>query len=155
MIRASLAGDTVGMMEVAEACGLFEGDQLDTLRATIDRFFGGAGDGDEFWLTDIEGTHVAGVACVSAEVMTDRVWNLLFVAVHPDSQGQGRGGAILDAVERELRRRGARMLIVETSGGDDFDRTRLFYGKQGFEQEGAVRDFYAAGADKIVFRKLL
>ena len=67
----------------------------------------------------------------------------------------GRGGALIREVETRLRDLGARMLIVETASGEDFEATRRFYRARGFEEEGAVRDFYAAGLDKIVFRKLL
>lgn len=48
-----------------------------------------------------------------------------------------------------------RMLIVETSGLPSFSGTRAFYVKCGCEEEGRIRDFYAAGEDKIVFRKVL
>ncbi len=51
--------------------------------------------------------------------------------------------------------RGGRMLLVETSGLPDFERTRAFYRKCGYEEEARIRDFYAAGDDKVVFRKVL
>ena len=155
MIRASRPEDTNEMMAIAEASGLFEGDQLGTLRDTIERFFAGRTERDEFWFTDFEADRAVGVAYCASEPMTDRVWNLLFIAVHPERQGAGRGGAILGEVESELRSKGARMLIIETSSGDDFEDTRAFYRKHGYDQEGTIRDFYESGADKIVFRKLL
>ena len=30
-----------------------------------------------------------------------------------------------------------------------------FYSKEGYEKEGQVRDFYADGEDKVIFRKVL
>ena len=42
------------------------------------------------------------------------------------------------------------MLLIETSSGDDFEDTRSFYRKHGYDEEGTVRDFYAGGADKVV-----
>jgi ribosomal protein S18 acetylase RimI-like enzyme len=50
---------------------------------------------------------------------------------------------------------GGRVLLVETSGTPDFERTRAFYRKCGYEEEARIRDFYQAGADKIVYRKAL
>jgi RimJ/RimL family protein N-acetyltransferase len=47
------------------------------------------------------------------------------------------------------------MLLVETSGLPDFERTRAFYLKCGYEEEAHIRDFYATGEDKVVFRKVL
>jgi hypothetical protein len=51
--------------------------------------------------------------------------------------------------------RGGRMLIVETSGSPDFERTRKFYIQCGYEEEARIRDFYATDDDKVVFRKVL
>lgn len=45
------------------------------------------------------------------------------------------------------------MLLVETLAS--FDRTRAFYSKCGYEEEARIRDFYAAGDDKVVFCKVL
>ena len=87
--------------------------------------------------------------------MTDRTWNLQLIAIHPDRQRQGRGAKLLRYVEQALMVRGGRMLLVETSGLPDFDRTRKFYIKCGYEEEARIRDFYATGDDKVVFRKVL
>jgi ribosomal protein S18 acetylase RimI-like enzyme len=54
-------------------------------------------------------------------------------------------------MEGVLRSTGARLLLVETSGMPDFSGQREFYRRLGFEQEARIRNFYAAGDDKIVF----
>ncbi|CAN0589115.1 unnamed protein product [Ectocarpus sp. 12 AP-2014] len=48
-----------------------------------------------------------------------------------------------------------RVLLVETSGNAGFARTRAFYAQAGYEEEARIREFYAAGEDKIIFRKAL
>jgi ribosomal protein S18 acetylase RimI-like enzyme len=47
------------------------------------------------------------------------------------------------------------VLLVETSGLPAFARARAFYRARGFDEEARIRDFYAAGEDKIVFWKAL
>jgi ribosomal protein S18 acetylase RimI-like enzyme len=54
-----------------------------------------------------------------------------------------------------LAERGERVLLVETSGTEDFEYVRAFYRKNGYEEEARIREFYAAGVDKIIFRKML
>jgi len=56
-------------------------------------------------------------------------------------------------VEQALALRGARLLLVETLAS--FERTREFYRRCGFDEEARIRDFYEAGADKIIYRKVL
>ena len=75
--------------------------------------------------------------------------------MHPNYQKQGRGKALLLHVEQMLAERGERILLVETSGTEDFEYVREFYRKSGYEEEARIREFYAAGVDKIVFRKAL
>ncbi len=73
-----------------------------------------------------------------------------------DPTAQERGTELLRYVEQTvLGVRGARVLLVETSGLPLFERTRAFYCKCGYEEEARIRDFYKAGDDKIVYRKAL
>lgn len=84
---------------------------------------------------------VVGAAYYAHEPLSDRMWNLYFIAVSPSRQGQGIGAALLDHVERELRQAGpdtAQVLIVETSSTDQYALTRAFYPKQGYVEEGRI-----------------
>ena len=58
-------------------------------------------------------------------------------------------------VEQDLRSAGARLLLIETSGVPDFAVQRAFYAGLGCHEEARIREFYAAGDDKIVYWKHL
>jgi ribosomal protein S18 acetylase RimI-like enzyme len=75
--------------------------------------------------------------------------------VHPNHQKKGYGKSLLQHVEQTLADQGERILLVETAGTDDFEYVRMFYRNNGYEEEARIREFYASGIDKIVFRKLL
>ena len=107
-----------------------------------------------YWLTYDDGGAVA-VAYYAPERMTEGTWNALLLAVRPDQQGKGLGASLMTYIEQTLSERGERVLLVETSGLDEFERTRNFYQKIGYEAEARIREFYARGEDKIVFRKVL
>ncbi len=110
---------------------------------------------DDVWFTDDGGNGPVGVAYLAPEKMTNGTWNLYWIAVHPDQQRSGRGTAILNHVINWLSDKGARLLLVETSGTEDFEYVRTFYSKQGFKQEARIHDFYDADVDKIVFIKCI
>jgi ribosomal protein S18 acetylase RimI-like enzyme len=153
MIRPTTPDDTAALIALAEAIG-FAPNEIEELRELLAGYFAGSLGRDHFWVTDDDGGLV-GVAYYAPERMTDGTWNLYLIAVRPDLQGQGRGSALLRYVEQTLRAQGDRLLLVETSGLPDFERTRAFYRKCGYEQEARIRDFYKAGDDKIVYRKAL
>ncbi|NEQ25238.1 MAG: GNAT family N-acetyltransferase [Microcoleus sp. SIO2G3] len=154
MIRPTTPDDTTALIALADATGLFPPSALELLRQMLSDSLGGNNDTEHFWITDDDNGPV-GVAYCEPERMTDRTWNLQLIAIHPDRQGQGRGATLLRYVEQALTARGGRVLLVETSGLPGFERTRAFYAKCGYEEEARIRDFYAAGDDKVVFRKVL
>nr|WP_290222107.1 GNAT family N-acetyltransferase [Trichocoleus desertorum] len=154
MIRPTTLDDTPALLALADATGLFPASALELLRQMLVDALEGDSDAEQFWITD-DNNGPVGVAYCEPERMTDRTWNLQLIAIHPDLQGQGRGVKLLRYVEQALRERDGRVLLVETSGLPSFDRTRSFYKKCGFEEEARIRDFYAAGDDKVVFRKVL
>lgn len=153
MIRPTAPDDTTALIALAEATELFEPNQLEELGEMLSDYLGGNSD-DRFWITDDDDGAV-GVAYCEMERMTDGTWNLQLIAIQPDRQGQGRGATLLRYVEQTLMVRGGRVLLVETSGLPDFERTRAFYRKCGYDEEARIRDFYKAGDDKIVYRKAL
>jgi len=154
MIRLTTPNDTTALLALTEATGLFESNQIEELAQMLNQHFSDEADSQGIWLTDYDNEPV-GVAYVAPERMTDGTWNLYLIAIHPDHQKQGRGAALLQYVEQMLTERGERVLLVETSGTDDFEYVRVFYRNNGYEEEARIRDFYTDGVDKIVFRKLL
>jgi ribosomal protein S18 acetylase RimI-like enzyme len=141
MIRPTTPDDSAALIALAVAAGMFPADETEALdKVLIDYFDGNLDDGHR-WVTDEEKGKPCGVAYYAPVPMADRVWNLYMIAVHPDYQGQGRGTELPRYVEDTLRASGQRMLLIETSGLSNYDRTRAFYIKHGYEQEARIREF--------------
>lgn len=154
MIRLTTPSDTNKLLALADATGLFEPNQIEELAQMLDQHFSDESDSEGLWFTDDDNEPV-GVAYVAPERMTEGTWNLYLIAIHPDYQKQGHGAALLRHIEQMLAKRGERVLLVETSGLEDFEYVRAFYQKSGYEEEARIREFYKAGDDKIIFRKAL
>lgn len=120
----------------------------------IDGFLSEA-DTADLWMTCEVGGEVCGFCYAVSEPMTEGTWNMLAIAVRPSRQGNGSGGALLNHLEDELRIRGQRLLIVDTSGSAAFEETRRFYRNNHYVEEARIRDYWAAGDDKVVFSKAL
>lgn len=159
MIRLIVSDDRDKIIALIEAIGLFEPDEIaDVAHMLSERFSNTSTHRDthrDMWFVDDESDNFVSVAYVAPERMTEGTWNLYLIAVHPRYQKQGRGAFLLNYVEQALVERQARLLLVETLALDEFDYVRKFYQKNGFEEEARIREFYAAGADKVIFWKAL
>lgn len=144
--------DTAPLLAIIEASGQFDDESLSHVRDTLAQHF--AGEGGALWLTADDGEPV-GVAYCAPEPVTRGTWNLLMLWTRADRHGRGHGAALVQHLERELTKREARLLIVETSGLASFGPARRFYSKCGFLQEATIKNFFAAGDDKLVFTKLV
>src|SRR5690242_470497 len=98
---------------------------------------------------------LVGYVCYGATPGTDRVYDLYWIATHPTFQGEGAGTQLLDEVERRLRQREARLLVVETSSRDDYRPTRRFYEKHGYVRSATIADFYAPADHRVIYTKRL
>lgn len=149
-IRAAKQRDLDSIKAIINATELFPSEYLDDMFSVPSD----GSDAQDFWFVFDNGKPLA-VAYCAPEPMTERAWNVLLMAVHPDHQGNGIGKLMMSHVEETLSTRDARLLIVETSGTMLFANARKFYDRIGYESEGRIRDYYAAGDDKIIFRKVL
>ncbi len=149
-IRSSIPSDLSAAKGIIDAVQLFPSDLLDGMFCTGTNEL----EQHEFWLTFDDGTPTA-IAYCSPEAMAEGTWNLLLIAVHTDRQGEGIGARLMSYVEEKLSAEGVRVLLVETSGTDDFIRTRAFYSRLDYNEEARIREYYGVGDDKIVFHKYL
>ncbi len=150
MIRPASTDDHDAIVGLAVVSGLFDADQTELLSEMLR-----SPDESHVWLADCVETQLVSVAFLAPEKMTSGTWNLYWITVHPHFQKTGRGTAMLKHIESMLLDRGVRILLVETAGTGDFEYVRDFYRRNGFENEGRIRDFYDTGIDKIIFRKKL
>ena len=154
LIRPATPEDAAAVVDLVVQAEMFSADEAGLVEGMLADYFGGNADGGHACVIDEEdGT--LGVAYYQPKPAADRVWDLTMIAVRPDRQGRGRGSAMLRGVEEDLRARGQRLLLVETSALPQYERTREFYARCGYEQEARVRDYWAEGDDLVVFRKAL
>ena len=154
MIRPARPDDTDALLALADASGLFQPHELEAVAGMIAAHFADELGPDHHWLVADDG-EAAGVAYYAPEPFTDGVWNLYMLAVHPDRRGRGTGASLVRHVEDALASRGARVLLIETSGLARFEPTRAFYLRLGYAEEARIRDYYRAGDDKVVYWKSL
>ena len=96
---------------------------------------------------------VKGYACYGPTPLTQGAYDLYWIVTDPVVQGKGFGRRLLEYVEKDIVRRGGRMLLIETSSQESYGTTIRFYKRNGYERVARIKDFYRIGDDKLVFSK--
>ena len=96
---------------------------------------------------------VHGYVCYGKAPLTDAVYDLYWIVVHPASWNQGMGSALLRHAEEEMHRLQARLLLIETSSLATYAAPRVFYERHGYEEKARILDYYALGEHKLVYSK--
>ena len=108
-----------------------------------------------YFIVEKEDDQVLGYACYGPRALTDRTYDLYWIAVGPNARRGGVGRGLLAATEAAVRSLGGRLLIVETSGLPKYEPTRAFYHATGYIHEATLKDFYSDGDDLVIFTKHL
>lgn len=143
--------DVPGIKQILDSIELFPSEILEDMIA--DYLTNPAS--EEIWFTDVENGNPIAFGFCAPEKLTEGTYNLYALGVRSDIQGKNTGSKMMNFIEEHLRANGHRILIVDTSGTEEFKQTRRFYEKLNYQQEAVIRDFWNEGDDKVIFWKKL
>jgi len=130
-------------------------DQLIALEL-IDHSILNPGQKDYDFILALDGSEqVIGYACFGPTPLTDRTFDLYWIAVDPDYAGHGVGKVLLKKVEEEIAAQNGRMIVIETSSASEYLPTRGFYLKNQYLLAETIKDFFRAGEDRVTYVKTL
>ena len=109
----------------------------------------------DIWFTESEDDKPISIGYCAPEKLTKGTYNLLALGVRSDIQSKGTGSRMMTFIENHLHAKGHRVLLVDTSGTNEFAQTRKFYEKLGYTKEAVVRDYWDEGDDKVIYWKKL
>ncbi len=107
-----------------------------------------------FVFADVDGRTV-GYSCHGPIACTLNSYDLFWIAVHKDCQGQGLGRRLLEESEQRIAAAGGQRIYVETSSRDQYLPTRTFYEHCNYTLEAQLKEFYGPGDDKAIFVKVV
>lgn len=150
-IRKVIEKDIYELKKVLDSIDLFPSEMLEDM---ISDYLTNP-ETEEIWFTETENDIPISIGFCAPEKLTEGTFNLYAIGVRSDIQSMGTGSRMMVFIENYLKESGHRILIVDTSGTDDFKLTRRFYEKLGYNREAVIRDFWADGDDKVVYWKRL
>jgi ribosomal protein S18 acetylase RimI-like enzyme len=98
---------------------------------------------------------VAGYVCYGHNNMTESTWDIYWIAVSHDHQGQGVGRQLMAFAEKNIQSAGGKLIILETSSTPIYDKTNRFYVSLDYKLDCRIKDFYSPGDDQIIYEKRL
>ena len=147
--------DVAALQRLVAATGVFYAqERAIALELLTQRLANGAKSGYSFFFAE-QGGELVGYCAWGDVPLTERSYDLYWIAVAPKAQGQGLGQALLRRAELAVARRGGGSLYIETSSRAVYRRTRRFYRDASYRQVARLRDFYAPGDHKIMFCKVI
>lgn len=154
MIRTATTEDAAGIHRVVVAAGMFTEDEAGFVPGLLADFLSSRKDASHGIIVLDDGG-VIGVAHWHPVEMADGVVDLTMIAVDPTAQGNGHGRTLMRHAEEQARGAGQRLMLVQTSGTDQYAKTRRFYAAIGYDEEARVRDYWTDGDDMVMFRLAL
>jgi ribosomal protein S18 acetylase RimI-like enzyme len=155
MIRPTQPGDTEALVEIARGTGVFKPHEVETLNEVLTDYHATMHKEGHRAVTFEKDGQILGLAYFAPAAMTDRTWYLYWIAVTKATQARGIGTTLLHYTEKEIQKQNGRLYLIETSSLPQYEKTRKFYVKHGYEQHAVIKDFYTDGDDLVVFRKHL
>jgi ribosomal protein S18 acetylase RimI-like enzyme len=157
-IRKIEPKDRSRIEEMVISSGKFNDVEIETaLELVDDALKEGEASGYIFVVLEYRNEHpmLHGYACYGPTPLTQGVYDLYWIVVDPSAQRKGFGRYLLEYVERDVIKRGGRMLLIETSSQETYSATIRFYERNGYQLAARIKNFYRIGDDKLVFSKEL
>lgn len=125
---------------------------LELADETIEKGMDGSG---YYWMKAEDEDGVVAFANYGKNDFSVHSWELYWIAVHQNSRHKKLGSALLKACEDDIRKRGGKILWIETAGRPLYAPTEGFYQRKGYELQASLKDFYGPGDPKQIYSRVL
>ncbi len=151
-VRRIEARDREAIRVLVEGTGAFKPHEVDVAMELVDAALSNPKQDDyhPYVIAEDDGTVVA-YACFGKNPMTRFTWDLYWIATRKDRMGKGYGRRMVAFVLEQVRARGGRLLVIETSSKESYGDTRAFYDKIGCTLAAQIKDYYDEGDDKLIY----
>lgn len=147
--------DIDAIVKMAGGTGFFREDEVEVAEELIrDRVEKGADSWYRFLFVERSGASApSGFACFGPIACTKGSWDLYWIVVAKEAQGEGLGKRLMLESEARVRGAGGRAVYVDTSSKAQYLPTRRFYEACGYVEAARLEDFYDVGDAKVVYVK--
>ncbi len=155
-IRKLLNKDKDKIREILVNTEMFTDEEIAVAVELMDEFLSkGEESGYEIYSAVAENDEVIGYICFGKRPLTLATFDIYWIAVKPSLHGGGIGKSLIKFAEQKIKEKGGKLILVETSSQEKYQKTRLFYKSCGYEEVARIKDFYKPNDDLIIFAKYI
>jgi GNAT superfamily N-acetyltransferase len=142
--------------EILRSAGFFYEFEIETALEIADETVSkGMEKSGYYWLKASDEDGIVAFANYGKNAFSTHSWDLYWIAVHQNSRNKKLGSLLLKAVEDDVKKRGGKILWIETSGRPLYASTEGFYKRNGYELQASLKDFYGPGDPKQIYSRQL
>ena len=149
-IRGLEPGDRPALEAILASDGSFTAAEIAVALELIDDALASPESSDYWFRLAVVRDRIAGYICYGPTPMTEATYDLYWIVCHAEFRGRGIAGALIEAMEDDLGRRGVSGVRVETSVKEGHAAARRLYERLGYPEVARLRDFYSRGDDLII-----
>lgn len=150
-IRPAVENDRQSLFSLVADISNFNQEEIELAREVIGDALDSEKNGYYLLTAERRDGRILGFICYGPIPISDKRWDLYWIAVDPRQGRSGIGSQLLAAMENGL---GPGMRIyVDTSSTPGYTAARSFYERHGYHMACTFPDFYREGDDKIVYFK--
>ena len=153
MLHVTARDERDAIVRLTASTGVFTALEVETVGELLDQYFADAAGSGYFCLSYGESERPLGFALWGTRDLSERGYDLFWIATHPDAQRRGVGQALLAAVEARIREAGGYWLTIETSSTAPYAAARRLYERCGYQASMTLPDFYRDGDGLVVYTK--
>jgi ribosomal protein S18 acetylase RimI-like enzyme len=155
IIRTTTEADVEAIVGIVEQGGVFTTEEAEMVKQLLDYYFRTPEQDEYIFITGEEDGAPVGFACYGRIALTQKNFELNWIATDQSAVRRGVGTQLLKAVEDLSRERGGRFLNLETSSTEPYAAARAFYERHGYTVVARIPDYYADDDGMLIFRKML
>lgn len=155
-IRPLEAKDRQRIQEIVSAVGNFNQADIKIAMELIDDVISKNGSSDyTVYVSQDDKDVVQAYVCFGQTPLTDHTYDFYWMAIDPQHQRCGLGLKLFQYVEAQVRERGGKLLMCETSSMESYERVVRLYERLGYQPVARIKNFYRLGDDKLIYMKEL
>jgi len=154
--RSAIRQSDVSLIrDIVISTGFFSQEEVDIAIELLKEAIKKGCDSDYLFQFAEENGVTKGYVCYGPIAGSHYSFDIYWIAVHNEYQGQGIGRKLLSSVEKDIMKKGGKRIYIETSSRELYKPTRSFYESAKYKVAAMLDDFYDLDDDKVIFLKIL